>query len=96
MRGRATGLEKKRGLTRLRPHCDEGRVSHFRLESGKSISNRYDKIDIAPGECQQALRDDQIAELRKEQKQGTLIKDLMTEYSLSKATIYRYHAESCG
>ena len=23
-----------RGLTRLRPHCDEGWVSHFRLETG--------------------------------------------------------------
>ena len=37
MRGRATGLEKKRGLTRLRPHCDEGRVSHFRLVTGQTV-----------------------------------------------------------
>ena len=29
-------LRKKRGLTRLRPHCDEGRVSHFRLETGRA------------------------------------------------------------
>ena len=35
MRGWATGLEeKKRGLTRLRPHWVQGRVSHFRLETG--------------------------------------------------------------
>ena len=31
MRERATGLEKRRGFTRIRPHCDEGRVTHFRL-----------------------------------------------------------------
>lgn len=32
----------------------------------------------------------QIAELQKRRKQGTLIKTLMKEYSLSKATVYRY------
>jgi DNA invertase Pin-like site-specific DNA recombinase len=37
-----------------------------------------------------ALTDDQIAELRKKRTQGILIKDLMADYSLSKATIYRY------
>ena len=38
MRGWATGLEeKKRGLTRLRPHWVQGRVSHFRLETGVII-----------------------------------------------------------
>ncbi|WP_299567832.1 recombinase family protein [uncultured Sulfitobacter sp.] len=39
-----------------------------------------------------ALTDNQIAELRDKRASGTLIKDLMAEYSLSKATIYRYLA----
>ena len=42
-----------------------------------------------------ALKDDQISELRENRKQGTLIKDLMAEYRLSKATIYRYLVENC-
>ena len=37
-----------------------------------------------------ALTDDQVAELRDKRNQGTLIKDLMAHYGLSKATIYRY------
>ena len=37
-----------------------------------------------------ALTTEQIAELREKRVQGTLIKDLMAHYSLSKATIYRY------
>ena len=37
-----------------------------------------------------ALSEDQITELRDKRAQGTLIKDLMAEYNLSKATIYRY------
>ena len=41
-----------------------------------------------------ALTEDQIIELREKRKQGTLIKDLMAEYRLSKATIYRYLAEN--
>ena len=41
-----------------------------------------------------ALNDDQIADLREKRKQGALIRELMTEYRLSKATIYRYLAEN--
>ena len=41
-----------------------------------------------------ALTAEQIAELREKRKAGTLIKDLMAEYSLSKATIYRYLSEN--
>lgn len=37
-----------------------------------------------------ALTAEQIAELREKRAAGTLIKDLMAHYSLSKATIYRY------
>ena len=37
-----------------------------------------------------ALSEDQIVELRKKRTAGMLIKDLMADYSLSKATIYRY------
>ena len=41
-----------------------------------------------------ALSEDQITELRDKRAQGTLIKDLMAEYNLSKATIYRYLSEN--
>lgn len=41
-----------------------------------------------------ALTSEQIAELREKREHGTLIKDLMAEYSLSKATIYRYLTEN--
>ena len=43
-----------------------------------------------------ALTNDQIAELREKRAQGKLIKDLMAEYSLSKATIYRYLSENAA
>ena len=36
----------------------------------------------------------QIAELQQRRKQGTLIKTLMTDYRLSKASVYRYLNES--
>ncbi|MGR3607129.1 helix-turn-helix domain-containing protein [Sulfitobacter sp.] len=32
----------------------------------------------------------QVSTLREKRQQGTLIKDLMAHYGLSKATIYRY------
>ena len=37
-----------------------------------------------------ALTVSQVSELRDKRQQGTLIKDLMAQYGLSKATIYRY------
>lgn len=37
-----------------------------------------------------ALTSVQVSTLREKRKQGTLIKDLMAHYGLSKATIYRY------
>ncbi|MFK7848508.1 MAG: recombinase family protein [Rhodothermales bacterium] len=37
-----------------------------------------------------ALTRNQVSALREKRKQGTLIKDLMAHYGLSKATIYRY------
>jgi DNA invertase Pin-like site-specific DNA recombinase len=43
-----------------------------------------------------ALTNEQIAELREKRAQGTLIKDLMAEYGLSKATIYRYLTENAA
>lgn len=36
------------------------------------------------------LSDDQIAELRQRREQGELIKTLMADYKLSKASVYRY------
>jgi DNA invertase Pin-like site-specific DNA recombinase len=38
---------------------------------------------------QSKLTDDQVAELRKRRKAGDMIKDLMRDYGLSKASIYR-------
>ena len=39
---------------------------------------------------QSALTTEQVADLREKRAKGTLIKDLMAHYNLSKATIYRY------
>ena len=36
------------------------------------------------------LNDNQIAEMREKRKTGVLIKNLMSEYKLSKASVYRY------
>ena len=43
-----------------------------------------------------ALTENQIIEMRDKRANGTLIKDLMAEYSLSKATIYRYLSKNEG
>ena len=43
---------KKRGLTRLRRHWVQGRVSHFRLETGQLKSFRFFML---PESCQQTL-----------------------------------------
>lgn len=43
---------------------------------------------------QAKLNDDQVAELRKRRKAGDLIKDLMRDYKLSKASVYRLLAEA--
>jgi DNA invertase Pin-like site-specific DNA recombinase len=43
---------------------------------------------------QKALTPPQIAELRERREQGVLIKMLMKDYSLSKASVYRYLATS--
>lgn len=40
--------------------------------------------------AQRKLTTDQIKELRQKRKAGVLIKTLMTDYKLSKASIYRY------
>lgn len=39
---------------------------------------------------QKALTGEQIAELRKKRSEGALIRDLMADFSLSKASVYRY------
>jgi DNA invertase Pin-like site-specific DNA recombinase len=39
---------------------------------------------------QKSLTEEQIAELRKRRKDGELIKALMQDYGISKATVYRY------
>jgi Mor family transcriptional regulator len=40
------------------------------------------------------LTEDQIAEMIQKRRQGVLIKDLMTEYKLSKASVYRLMSEA--
>ena len=37
-----------------------------------------------------SLTEEQVAELRRRREDGVLIKTLMQEYSLSKASVYRY------
>jgi predicted DNA-binding transcriptional regulator YafY len=37
---------------------------------------------------------EQIVELQQRRKQGTLVKTLMKEYGLSKASVYRYLREN--
>jgi DNA invertase Pin-like site-specific DNA recombinase len=44
--------------------------------------------------AQKKLTDEQIKELKKKRTEGTLIKTLMQEYKLSKASIYRYLGEA--
>jgi DNA invertase Pin-like site-specific DNA recombinase len=39
---------------------------------------------------EKSLDQDQIVELRKRRQKGDLIKDLMKDYGLSKASVYRY------
>ncbi len=39
---------------------------------------------------QKKLSDDEVMQLKEKREQGTIIKDLMQEYGLSKASIYRY------
>lgn len=36
------------------------------------------------------LTDEQVAELRQRRQSGELIRELMTDYGISKATVYRY------
>jgi DNA invertase Pin-like site-specific DNA recombinase len=55
--------------------CEEGRVSAV---------NRGVKFG-AP----KKLTDEQVLEMRKKRKDGVMIKDLMKEYGLSKASVYR-------
>ena len=43
---------------------------------------------------QKTLTKQQIAELQHRRKQGTLIKTLMADYHISKATVYRYLNEN--
>ena len=43
---------------------------------------------------EKALTTEQIAELRHRREQGGLIKNLMTDYRLSKASVYRYLGET--
>lgn len=43
---------------------------------------------------QKKLSDDNVQQLKEKRGQGVLIKDLMKEYSLSKASIYRYLGDS--
>ncbi|MDB2423802.1 helix-turn-helix domain-containing protein [Paracoccaceae bacterium] len=40
------------------------------------------------------LTENQIAEMIQKRSQGVLIKDLMTEYKLSKASVYRLMSEA--
>ena len=47
------------------------------------------KFDAKP-----KLTENQILEMKQKRNQGVLIKDLMTEYKLSKASVYRLMSEA--
>ena len=40
------------------------------------------------------LSDEQLIELKQRRENGDLVKDLMADYGISKATLYRYLSES--
>ena len=40
------------------------------------------------------LTDDEVSEMRQKREDGVMIKDLMKEYGLSKASVYRLMAET--
>jgi DNA invertase Pin-like site-specific DNA recombinase len=42
---------------------------------------------------QRKLSDEQLMELKKRRENGDLVKDLITDFSISKATLYRYLSE---
>jgi DNA invertase Pin-like site-specific DNA recombinase len=42
---------------------------------------------------QRKLSDEQVVELKRRRKRGELVKDLMADYGISKATLYRYLSE---
>ena len=42
---------------------------------------------------QRKLSDEQLVELKKRREDGELVKDLMADYGISKATLYRYLSE---
>ena len=58
--------------------CEEGRIAAV---------NRGVKFG-----AKKKLTDDQVVEMRQKRKDGAMIKDLMTEYGLSKASVYRLMA----
>ena len=39
------------------------------------------------------LSDEQVGELKRRREHGELVKDLMADYGISKATLYRYLSE---
>lgn len=43
---------------------------------------------------QRKLSDEQLVELKKRRENGELVKDLMADYGISKATLYRYLSEN--
>jgi DNA invertase Pin-like site-specific DNA recombinase len=44
--------------------------------------------------AQKKMTDEQVAEMKASRERGALIKDLMKEYRLSKASVYRYLSEN--
>ena len=70
-----------------------GAIGHFKTEI--RAERQMDGIKKAKDRGVQfgkrpALTDKQVAGLCEKRADGTLIKDLMADYSLSKTTIYRY------
>jgi DNA invertase Pin-like site-specific DNA recombinase len=66
----------------------ENELRKERCEEGRQAAvNRGVKYG-----AQKRLNDEQVVEMRKKREDGVMIKDLMKEYGLSKASVYRLMA----
>ena len=66
----------------------ENELRKERCEEGRQLALSRGVRFGAP----KKLNDEQVVEMREKRKAGVLIKDLMKEYGLSKASVYRLMA----
>jgi DNA invertase Pin-like site-specific DNA recombinase len=79
--------EKQRGALGARPSLQA--CLEYVREGDTLVVTRLDRLARSFGR-KKTLTTEQIAELRHRREQGVLIKTLMSDYNLSKASVYRY------